>query len=121
MYHEEIPTTKNIRPCLGKPKISRMTSSSDAPADLPRQPGLLERMCIHLRTWHYSIRTEQAYLDWVQHFILFHDKRHPREMGAAEGEAFLSHLAVNRQVSASTPESGQGGNPVFGEMGLDHE
>jgi hypothetical protein len=41
-----------------------MASSSDAPADLPRQPGLLERMHIHLRARHYSIRTEQAYLDW---------------------------------------------------------
>ena len=79
-----------------------MTSSSDTPADLPRQPGLLERMCIHLRTRHYSIRTEQVYLDWVRRFILFHDKRHPREMGAVEVEAFLSHLAVDRQVSAST-------------------
>ena len=79
-----------------------MTSSSDAPTDLPRQPGLLEHMRIHLRTRHYSIRTEQAYLDWVRRFILFHGKRHPREMGAAEVEAFLSHLAVDRQVSAST-------------------
>jgi integron integrase len=59
-------------------------------------------MRIHLRTRHYSIRTEQAYLDWARRFILFHDKRHPREMGAVEVEAFLSHLAVDRQVAAST-------------------
>lgn len=56
----------------------------------------------HLRTRHYSIRTETAYLDWVRRFILFHDKRHPAEMGAAEVAAFLTHLAVDRQVSAST-------------------
>ena len=57
---------------------------------------------MHLRTRHYSIRTEQAYIDWCRRFILFHDKRHPREMGAAQVEAFLSHLAVERNVSAST-------------------
>ncbi len=56
----------------------------------------------HLRTRHYSIRTEQAYLDWVRRFILYHKKRHPQEMGAPEVEAFLTHLAVDRQVSAST-------------------
>lgn len=59
-------------------------------------------MRIHLRTRHYSIRTEQAYIDWARRFILFHGKRHPQDMGAAEVEAFLSHLAVQRQVAAST-------------------
>ena len=69
---------------------------------VPRPPKLLERMRIHLRTRHYSIRTEEAYIDWARRFIVFHGKRHPQEMGAAEVEAFLSHLAVDRQVSAST-------------------
>ena len=68
----------------------------------PRQPKLLERLRVHLRTRHYSIRTEQAYIDWARRFILYHNKRHPQEMGAVEVEAFLSHLAVDRQVSAST-------------------
>lgn len=54
------------------------------------------------RTRHYSIRTEVAYIDWVRGLILFHGKRHPQNMGAVEVEAFLSHLAVDRQVSAST-------------------
>ena len=79
-----------------------MASPSDISADASRQPKLLERMRTHLRTRHYSIRTEQAYLDWARRFILFHGKRHPQEMGAAEVGAFLSHLAVDRQVSAST-------------------
>ena len=57
---------------------------------------------MHLRTRHDSIRTEAAYLDWARRFILFHGKRHPRDMGAVEVEAFLSYLAVQRQVSAST-------------------
>ena len=79
-----------------------MVSLPDASVNLPRQPKLLERMRIHLRTRHYSIRTEEAYLDWARRFILFHGKRHPQDMGAPEVEAFLSHLAVDRQVSAST-------------------
>lgn len=79
-----------------------MVSLPDASVNLPRQPKLLERMRIHLRTRHYSIRTEEAYLDWARRFILFHGKRHPQDMGAPEVEAFLSHLAVERQVSAST-------------------
>ncbi|MBZ0226696.1 MAG: integron integrase [Comamonas sp.] len=83
-----------------------MDASSSPPPDGaaagPRPPKLLERMRIHLRTRHDSIRTEQAYLDWARRFILYHNKRPPQEMGAREVEAFLSHLAVDRQVSAST-------------------
>lgn len=88
---------------LDKPKILRMPVSPYIPnSDAPRQPKLLERMRVHLRTRHYSIRTEQAYVDWARRFILFHHKRHPQEMGAVEVETFLSYLAVERQVSAST-------------------
>ena len=63
---------------------------------------LLEQVRDKIRVRHYSIRTEEAYLHWVKRFILFHGKRHPRDMGAKETEAFLSHLAVNGKVSAST-------------------
>ena len=72
------------------------------PAVAPRPPKLLEQLRTHLRTRHYSIRTEQAYIDWARRFILYHNKRHPSEMGGDEVGAFLSHLAVDRQVSAST-------------------
>jgi integron integrase len=58
------------------------------------------RDCIRVR--HYSIRTEQAYLDWIRRFILFHGKRHPAEMGASEIAAFLTDLAVERDVAAAT-------------------
>ena len=71
------------------------------PSPPSRSPFLEEvRQAIRLR--HYSIRTEQAYVDWIKRFILFHDKRHPREMGEAEVRDFLTHLAVNRNVAAST-------------------
>jgi integron integrase len=68
----------------------------------PPPPKLLARMRDHLRTRHYSIRTEQVYVDWARRFILFHGKRHPQAMGVVEVEAFLTHLAVERNVSAST-------------------
>jgi integron integrase len=65
-------------------------------------PKLLDQVRDKIRVIHYSIRTEEQYLHWIKRFILFHEKRHPREMGAAEVEAFLTHLAVEGNVSAST-------------------
>jgi integron integrase len=55
-----------------------------------------------MRVKHYSLRTEKTYVDWIKRFILHHGKRHPKDMGAAEVEAFLTYLAVERHVSAST-------------------
>jgi len=66
------------------------------------KPKLLEMMRRSLRVRQYSLDTERAYLAWVRQFILFHGKRHPRDMGKHEVEAFLTHLAVNRQVAPST-------------------
>ena len=62
----------------------------------------LERVRSQIRLRHYSIRTEQSYLHWIYRFILFHNKRHPAEMGSAEITAFLSHLATERNVASST-------------------
>lgn len=71
-------------------------------AALARHPGLLEVVRRKIRAKHYSLRTEQAYLGWIRRFIFANGRRHPREMGGLEVEAFLSHLAVEAQVSAST-------------------
>ena len=57
-------------------------------------PKLLEQVRDLIRTRHYSYRTEEAYLNWIRQYILFHGKRHPTEIGAAEVSAFLTHLAV---------------------------
>jgi integron integrase len=65
-------------------------------------PKLLDQVRDRIRVKHYSIRTEGLYVHWVKRFILFHGKRHPLEMGAAEVEAFLTHLAVQGHVAAST-------------------
>jgi integron integrase len=69
---------------------------------LSQPPRLLDRLRAALRVRHYSIRTEDVYVQWARRFILFHGKRHPIEMGAAEINAFLTHLAVVGHVSAST-------------------
>ena len=66
------------------------------------KPKLLDQVRAKIRLKHYNIRTEQAYVDWIRRYILFHDKRHPQEMGKPEVEQFLSHLAVERNVAAST-------------------
>ena len=60
-----------------------------------------------LRTKHYSYRTEQSYLGWIERFIRFHGLRHLRELGAAEVKRFLTDLAVQGHVSASTIQSAQ--------------
>lgn len=78
------------------------TSGPEKPT-LPQQaPKLLDQVRERIRTKHYSLRTEKAYVDWIRRFILFHGKRHPREMGATQVEAFLSWLAVERNVAANT-------------------
>jgi hypothetical protein len=67
------------------------------PAGAPR---LLDQVRNVLRTKHYSIRTEQAYVDWIRRFILFHGKRHPRSLRESEVARFLAHVAVSRQMVA---------------------
>lgn len=65
-------------------------------------PKLLDRVRDLVRTRHYSLRTEEAYVAWIRRFILFHNKKHPSAMGAEEINAFLTHLAVEKNVAAST-------------------
>jgi site-specific recombinase XerD len=72
------------------------------------KPKLLQVVRAKARAKHYSYRTEHAYVGWIRRFILFNGKRHPGEMGAIEVESFLTHLAVERQVSASTQNQALG-------------
>ena len=65
-------------------------------------PRLLDQIRDALRVRHYRLRTEASYLQWIKRFILFHKKRHPRDMGKQEITAFLTHLAVDKVVAAST-------------------
>lgn len=63
---------------------------------------LLDRVRQKIRLKHYSIRTEEEYVGWIRRFILYHNKKHPKDMGQKEVEAFLTHLALDGKVAAST-------------------
>src|SRR5437667_12259984 len=78
-------------------RVLRETGPADAP-----KPRLLDRVRAALRARHYSRRTEDAYVAWIRRYIIFHGKRHPVEMSAAEVTRFLSSLAVEGKVAAST-------------------
>ena len=65
-------------------------------------PKLLDQMRNTLRRKHYAYRTEKTYIDWARRYILYHDKRHPKDMGIPEIEKYLTYLAVERKISAST-------------------
>jgi integron integrase len=84
-------------PRLGARRECRVAEAPGAP---PQK--FLDRVRWHLRIKRYSIRTERAYLDWTRRFILFHGKRHPEQMGEEEIAAFLNHLNLDGNVSAST-------------------
>ena len=82
-----------------------MASGTEDPVTPPAR--LLDQVRDRIRFRHYSIRTEQAYVDWIRRFIRFHGKRHPATMGGAEVELFLTDLAVVHDVSASTQNQAQ--------------
>lgn len=77
-------------------------SDAPPPVSIGQAPRLLDQVRAGCRERHYSPRTEHAYIGWIRRFILFHRKRHPRDMGEAEVTAFLSALATTGHVSAST-------------------
>jgi hypothetical protein len=72
---------------------------------------LLDKVRQRIRLKGYSIRTEKSYVEWIRRFILFHNKRHPKEMGKIEIESFLSHLVLQRNVAPSMSR----GHPLKGQ------
>lgn len=84
-------TTRNLQPAIG----------TALPPNAPK-PRLLDQVRLAIRARHYSPRTEETYVGWIKRFIFFHNKRHPAEMGEAEIGQFLSSLASESHVSAST-------------------
>ena len=69
---------------------------------VPKSVRLMDQVREVLRFHHYAYNTEKSYVSWILQFIRFHNKKHPKDMGKAEVEAFLSNLAINRNVSTST-------------------
>jgi len=96
-------------------------TSGKAPAPGVGSPKLLDQLRDELRTEHCALSTEKAYVDWVYRFILFHNKRHPSEMGAEEIKQFLTHLAVECHVAASTQNQALCGLLYFYRKVLKHE
>jgi integron integrase len=94
MSQKITPTPQKTTPPQGTP----------APQGIPSPQGkkLMEQVSDALRTKHYSYRTEQTYKDWIKRFILFHGKRHPKDMGENEIRAFIAHLTAERKVAVST-------------------
>ena len=88
----------------------RMNSITAPPA--PPTPRLLDQLRAAARARHYALSTEKAYVHWARAFIRFHGLRHPREMGAAEVESFLSYLANDRCVSPATRRRALAGTSV---------
>ena len=72
------------------------TTSPVSPTEEARHPGLLETVRERLRVKHYSLRTEEAYLGWIKRYVWFHGKRHPRDLGSAEVEAFQGNRMKDR-------------------------
>jgi len=72
------------------------------PTSSPQGRKLLEQVSDAIRIKHYSSRTEKTYMDWIKRYILFHNKRHPKDMGAEEIQTFIAHLATQKQLAAST-------------------
>src|SRR5688500_13721050 len=79
-----------------------MTSSPPTADDTAAPPRILDQVRTHIRARHYSLRTEKAYVDWVRRYVHFHGRRHPRQLSAEHVGAFLSSLANDRHVAAST-------------------
>jgi integron integrase len=82
--------------------VHRMHEAKVIPLRGDKKPKLLDLVRNEIRRRHYSRRTEEAYVHWIKRYIFFHGVRHPAEMGKPELEAFLSHLAVKKNVAAST-------------------
>lgn len=87
---------------MDKIALSLIDPSAPLPATPGQPPKLLDQLKTEIRLRHYSIRTEQSYVDWAKRYIFFHGNKHPKELGEAEIRSFLSHLAIEKNVSAST-------------------
>ena len=95
------PTSSIRYPLRARDSTAAMVFQEGPPAG-PPPPRLLDRVRAALRARHYSLRTEEAYVAWIRRYILFHNKRHPVEMGAREVTKFLTALATDADVAAST-------------------
>jgi integron integrase len=100
---QRLPTDRSgvFRPPQGS-RSSRQTRGEIVVWSNQARPKLLDQVRLSIRARHYSKRTEESYVHWIKHFIFFHNKRHPSDMGEPEVNAYLTHLALKEHVSSST-------------------
>jgi integron integrase len=98
---QKTPATHRNTPVQQPTSLTLETSSQQGTSSLHGKK-LMDQVSDALRTKHYSYRTEQTYKDWIKRYILFHNKKHPKDMGENEIRAFIAHLASERKVAAST-------------------
>ena len=113
-FSTSTPEAQHVRPRFVPVRSSMGNTHAPPPPSSPQRgvrtaslpavpkPKLLDQVRTAVRLRHYSLRTEEAYVGWIKRFIFFHGKRHPVEMGEQEISHFLSALATERHVSAST-------------------
>jgi integron integrase len=93
----------------------------DSAPNQPQTPRLFPSIIERLQTLQYSKRTEESYIQWIKRFIVFHGKRHPRDMGTDEIEAYLNHLAEEKKVSASTQNQAKSALHFLYKEVLEHD
>jgi integron integrase len=98
-YIADLPDNTQL---LGRYIATPLSSSASDSVTQSQKPRLLDQVRQSIRRRHFSLKTEKSYIYYIRDFILFHQKRHPSEMGVDEIRAYLSHLAIDRQVAAST-------------------
>ena len=96
-----VPSRGGLYPLQEEHRGAAVTLREAGPSEAPK-PRLLDRVRAAVRARHYSSRTAKTYVAWIRRYILFHGNRHPTEMGAAEATRFLTSLAVDGNVAAST-------------------
>ena len=98
MSERAVPSLPNIQ--NSKPDKTKADSLTNPLVLTPKK--LMDQVSDALRTKHYAYRTEKTYMDWIKRYILFHKKRHPKDMGANEIREFIGHLATEQKVATST-------------------
>src|SRR5690606_32937147 len=97
-----VPDPLRNSPPSSPSRVSAMNAPPSESDTQPTPPKLLDQVRHKLRLKHHAASTEKQYVSWIRRFILFHEKRHPRELGRKDVERFLTHLAVDRHVASST-------------------
>jgi len=102
MSEKNIKSTKSPQKTQANDASTIEAAPKPAGLSVSKPKKLLDQVSEALRTKHYAYRTEETYIDWIKRYILFHKKRHPKDMGEKEIHEFITYLATERKVATST-------------------